>query len=163
MRILSTSLDLRFHLFPQPMCHQQSQRRIVGILFRTVSRQTATITTRCSIGPHKNPRILHKHISLFLFLVHPRPFSSFTVQSQATQLTTLCTDERGYMSNTSSLLFSLLVIFVLDRLGGGGSDVCVWVFLKGHALMYSSKWESHDFFRIKNFKIPRPTSPPPRK
>ena len=23
---LSTSLDLRFHLFPQPMCHQQSQR-----------------------------------------------------------------------------------------------------------------------------------------
>ena len=51
----------------------------------------------------------------------------------------MCADERGYMSNTSSLLFSLPVIFVLDRLrggggGGGGSDVFVWVFLKGHAL-----------------------------
>ena len=42
-------------------------------------------------------------------------FQVFPVQSHATQLTTLYADERGYMSNTSSLLFSIPVIFVLDR------------------------------------------------
>ena len=39
---------------------------------------------------------------------------------------------------------------------GGGSDVFVWVFLKGHALIHSRKWEGHDFFRKKNSKIPPP-------
>ena len=33
--------------------------------------------------------------------------------------------------------------------GGGGSDVFVWIFLKGHALIHSRKWEGHDFFRKK--------------
>ena len=59
------------------------------------------------------------------------------------------------MSNTSSLLFSLPVIFVLDR-WGEGSDVFVWVFLKGHALIHSRKWEGHDFFRKKIRKYPGP-------
>ena len=44
-------------------------------------------------------------------------FQVFTVQSHATQLTTLCADERGYVNNTSSLFFSVSVIFVLDRFG----------------------------------------------
>ena len=42
-------------------------------------------------------------------------FQVFTIQSHAKQLTACCADERGYMSNTSSLLFSLSFIFVLDR------------------------------------------------
>ena len=55
------------------------------------------------------------------------------------------------MSNTSNLLFSLPVIFVLDS-GGGGADVFVWVFLKGDALIHSRKWKGHNFFRKKNSK-----------
>ena len=44
---------------------------------------------------------------------------------------------------------------------GGGSDVFVWVFVKGHhALVLSRKWEEedHDLFRqiSKISKIPRP-------
>ena len=55
------------------------------------------------------------------------------------------------MSNTSGYLFSLIGIFVskelLNRWGGeGGSDVFAWVFVKGHALIHSRKWEGHDFF-----------------
>ena len=42
------------------------------------------------------------------------------IQSHDTQLTTLCADEHGYMSNTCSLLFPLPVIFVLVRLRGVG-------------------------------------------
>ena len=72
-----------------------------------------------------------------------------------TQSTTLW-QMNAVISNTSSLLFSLPVIFVLDT-QGGGSDVFVWVFLKGHALTHSRKWEGHDFFRQKNSKIARPT------
>jgi len=34
----------------------------------------------------------------------------------------------------------------------------VWVFVKGHALKHSRKWEGHDFFRK---KIPKYPSPPP--
>ena len=29
----------------------------------------------------------------------------------------------------------------------GLSDVFVWVFVKGHALIHSRNWEGHDFFR----------------
>ena len=56
------------------------------------------------------------------------------------------------MSNTSSLLFSLPVIFVFDSGGGGEADVFVWVFLKGDALIHSRKWKGHNFFRQKNSK-----------
>ena len=107
------------------------------------SQQTATIATCCSIRAHE---ILEFTTSTFPLSI-PRtslPIFKFIVQSHATQLTTgtLCADERGYMINTSSLLFPLPVIFVVDRLkgGGGGSDVFVWVFLKGHALIHSRKW-----------------------
>ena len=65
------------------------------------------------------------------------------------------------MSNTFGLLFSLPGIFVLDRWGGGGSDVFVWVFLKGHALIHSRKWEGRDFFRQKILKYPAPNPLPP--
>ena len=41
---------------------------------------------------------------------------------------------------------------------GGGSYVFVYVFVKGHALIHSGKWEGHDFFR-KNFL----KHPPPNK
>ena len=58
----------------------------------------------------------------------------------------------------SNILFSLPVIFVLEEVGGG-SDVFVQVFLKGHALIHSEKWEGHDFFRKKFLKYP--TQPPP--
>ena len=53
------------------------------------------------------------------------------------------------MSNTSGYLFSLIGIFVSKELlnrWGGGSDVFAWVFVKGHALIHSRKWEGHDFF-----------------
>ena len=58
----------------------------------------------------------------------------------------------------SNILVSLPVIFVLEEVGGG-SDVFVQVFLKGHALIHSGKWEGHDFFRKKFLKYP--TQPPP--
>ena len=44
---------------------------------------------------------------------------------------------------------------------GGGLDVFVWVFLKGHALIHSRKWKGHDFFRKKILKYPGPPPPPP--
>ena len=54
----------------------------------------------------------------------------------------------------------------LSRIGrgggsGGGSDGFVWVFLKGHALIHSKKWEGHEFFRKKILKYPGPPPPPP--
>ena len=42
---------------------------------------------------------------------------------------------------------------------GGGADVFVWVFLKGHALIHSKKWEGHDYFRKKILKYPGPPLP----
>ena len=42
---------------------------------------------------------------------------------------------------------------------GGGSDVFVWVFVKGHALIHSRNWEGHDFFRQKFLKYPGPPLP----
>ena len=72
----STSLDLCFHLFPQLMCDQQSQRSSGHPFWNSESAN--------SHNSHKllhltswNPRIHHKPVSLFLFLVHPCPFSSF--------------------------------------------------------------------------------------
>ena len=63
------------------------------------------------------------------------------------------------MSNTSSLLFSLPVIFVSIGRGGGGGGRCFgWIFLKGQALIHSRKWEGHDFFRKKILKLVRRTS-----
>ena len=112
---LSTSLDLCFHLFPQPMCQQLSQRSS-GILFRMANRQTATIATSCSIRPHEILAFTTSTFPSFYSSYILAHFQVFTVQSHATQLTTLCADERGYMSNTSSLLFPQPVIFVLDRL-----------------------------------------------
>ena len=47
------------------------------------------------------------------------------------------------MSNTSGQLFSLPVIFVLEV--GGGLDAFVKVFVKGHALIESGKWEDNCF------------------
>ena len=46
----------------------------------------------------------------------------------------------------SNILFSFPVIFILEE----GSDVFVEVFVKGHALIHSGKWEGHDLF-CKNF------------
>ena len=43
---------------------------------------------------------------------------------------------------------------------GGGLDVFVWVFLKGHALIHTRKWEGHDFCRKTILKYPGP--PPAR-
>ena len=62
----------------------------------------------------------------------------------------------------SNILVSLPVIFVLEEVGGG-SDVFVQVFLKGHALIHSGKWEGHDFFRKKFLKYPTQPPPPPIK
>ena len=125
-------------------------------LFRMASRKTAIIATSCSILPYEILAFTTSTFPSFYSSYILARFQVFTEQPHATQLTTLCEDERGYMSNTSSLLFSLPAIFVLDRLrekegggGGGGSDVFVWVFLKGHALIHSRKWEGHDFFRKK--------------
>ena len=126
------------------------------------SRQTATIATSCSIRPHEILAFTTSTFSSFYSSYILAHFQVFTVQLHATQLTTLCADERGYMSNTSSLLFPLPVIFVLDRLRGvgGGPDVFVWVFLKGHALIHSRKWEGYDFFCQQILKYPGPRPPP---
>ena len=51
-----------------------------------------------------------------------------------------------------SIFRSVIFTFGYFCLGGmgGGSDAFVKVFVKGHALIQSGKWEGHDFFR-KNF------------
>ena len=79
---LSTSLDLHCHLFRHPMGHlldasKQSQRRS-GHPFKI--NESANIHNN-----HKlldltlwHNRIHHKHIFLFLLLVHPCPSSSFS-------------------------------------------------------------------------------------
>ena len=90
IRHLSYS-GLHFYLVPHPMCHQHSQRSS-GHLFRKACRQTATVATSCSIWPHE--------ILAFTTSAFPSFYSSyilahlqvFTVQSHATQLTTLCAD-----------------------------------------------------------------------
>ena len=135
-------------------CATNRVRGVAGILFRIASRQTATITTSCFIWswPHEILKFTTSTFPSFYSAYILTHFQVFTVQSQGTQLTTLCAGERGYMSNTSSLLF-------LSWIGRrGGSDVFVWVFLKSHALIHSRKREGHDFFRQKNSKI---TPPPP--
>ena len=43
--------------------------------------------------------------------------------------------------------------------GEGGPDVFVCVYVKGHALIHSRKWEGHDFFCQKFLKYPGPPSP----
>ena len=88
---LSTSVDLHFHLFPHPMYHQQS-RGITGILFRMASRQTATISTSCSIWPHEILAFTTSAYSSFCSSYVLAHFQVFTVQSHATQLTSLCAD-----------------------------------------------------------------------
>ena len=93
---LSTSLDLRFHLFPQPMCHQQSQKSS-GHPFLW---QIAIIATSCSIWPHEIFVFTKGTFPSFCSSYILAHFQVFTVQSHATQLTTLYADERGYMSNT---------------------------------------------------------------
>ena len=104
-------------------------RAVAGILFRMASQQTATIATSCSIWPHEILAFTTSTFPSFYSSYILAHFQVFTVQSRVTQLTTLCADERGYMSNTSSLLFSLPVIFVLiGRGGGGGADVLVGYF-----------------------------------
>ena len=72
---LSTSLDLRFHLFPQPMCHKQSQRNS-GYPFKNGELANGHNSHKLLHLTSWNPRIHYKHISLLLFLVHPCPFSS---------------------------------------------------------------------------------------
>ena len=97
-------------------------------LFRMASRKTAIIATSCSILPYEILAFTTSTFPSFYSSYILARFQVFTEQPHATQLTTLCEDERGYMSNTSSLLFSLPAIFVLDRLrekegGGGGRRV----------------------------------------
>ena len=55
-----------------------------------------------------------------------------------------------------------IIIFVLEEVGGG-VDVFVWVFVKGHALIHSGKWEGHEFFRKQFPQYPGPTPPPPNE
>ena len=87
----------------------------------------------------------------------------FTVQSNATQLTTLCADERGYMSNISSLLFSLPFIFVLDRSGGGRVRCFCLGISEGSCINPFQEVGGPRLFSPKNSKIPRahPRPPPP--
>ena len=118
------------------------------------SRQSVTTATSCSIWPHEILAFTTSTFPSFYSSYILAHFQVFTVQSHATQLTTLCADQRGYMSNNSSLLF-------LSWIGsGGGSDVFVWVFLKGHTLIHSSNSEGHDFFRKKILKYPAPPPTP---
>ena len=96
-------------------CATNRVRGVAGILFRMASRQTATIATSCSIWPHEILAFTTSTFPSFYSSYILAHFQVLTIQSHATQLTTLCAEERSYMSNTSSLLFSLPVIFVLDR------------------------------------------------
>ena len=65
-----------------------------------------------------NPRIHHKHISLFLLLAHSCPFSSFRRAITPRAINSFVR-RRGYVSNTSGQLFSLPLIFVLREVGKG--------------------------------------------
>ena len=88
-------------------------------------------------------------------------FQVFTVQSRATQLTTLCADQRGYMSNTSSLLFSVPVIFVLDRQGGRVRCFSLGISEGSCINPFQEVAEGHDFFRLIILKYPGSPPPPP--
>ena len=122
---------------------------LAGILFKMASQQMATIATSCSICPHEILAFTTSTFPSFYSSYILAHFQVLTIKSHARQSTTLCADECSYMSNTSSLLSSLPVIFVLDRWGGGAD---VWVFLKGDALIHSRKLKGHNFFRKKNSK-----------
>ena len=54
--------------------------------------------------------------------------------------------------------FRLFLSWIGSRVAG--SDAFVWVFLKGHPLIHSGKWEGHDFFRQKILKYPGPPPSP---
>ena len=132
-------------------------RGVASILFRKACRQTATIATSCSIWPHE--------ILAFSTSVFPSFYSSYiivhfqvnTMQSHATQLISLYTD--AVMWVTLPVSYFLFRLCLSRRRWEGGSGVFVWVFLKGHALIHSGKWEGHDFFRKKFLKYPDLTHP----
>ena len=91
---------------------------LAGILFKMASQQMATIATSCSICPHEILAFTTSTFPSFYSSYILAHFQVLTIKSHARQSTTLCADECSYMSNTSSLLSSLPVIFVLDRWGG---------------------------------------------
>ena len=119
---LSTSLDLHFNLFSHLMCHQQSQRSS-GHLFRTASRQTATIATSCSIWPREILAVTTSAFPSFYSSYIIAHFQVFTVQSHATQLTALCAD--AVMWVTLPVSYFHLQLFCLG--GGGGRVRCFCV------------------------------------
>ena len=117
------------------------------------SRQTATITTSCSIWLHEILSFNTSTFPSFYSLCILAHFQVFTVQSHATQFTTLCADERGYMSNTSSLLFSIPVIFVLDRERGRVRCFCLGI-SKGSCINPFQEVRGPRLFSQKNSNIP---------
>ena len=121
------------------------------------SRQTAIIATSCSIWPHEILAFTTSAFPSFYSLYILSHFQVFTVQSHAAQLTALCADAAMWVTPQVSY-FHFRLFFVMEKVGGG-SDVFVYVFVKGHALIHSGKWEGHDFFRRNFLKHP----PPPIK
>ena len=99
-----------------------------------------------------NPRIHHKRFSLFLFLAHPCPFSSF--HHAITCHTITCFVHKCiYARRTSSQLFSLPVIFVLEEVGGRVRCFCL-----GSCINPFWEVRGPGHFSPKNSKIPQPTS-----
>ena len=93
-------------------------------------------------------------LSNSLTVTHPCPFSSFHCAITCHAIN--CFVRRClYVSNTSGQLFSLPVIFVLEEVGGE-PDAFVKVFVKGHALIQSGKWEGH------NSQLTPPPHPSPQ-
>ena len=77
-----------------------------------------------------NLHIHHNCISLYLFLTHPCPFSCFTVQSHATQLTALCED--AVMWATLLVSYFHFPLFLSWRRWGWGGE--------GRMLLFRYLW-----------------------
>ena len=124
------------------------------------SRQTATIATSCSIWPHEILAFTTSTFPSFYSSYILAHFQVFTVQSNATQLTTLCR-MKVFIWVTLPVCYFHYRLFLSWIGRGERSDVFVWVFLRGHASIHCSKWEGHDLFRKKIPKYLGPSPPLP--
>ena len=84
------------------------------------------------------------------------PISKFSLYNHKPHNLLLCAQMNVVIWATRPVCYFQFRLFLSWTGSGGGSDVFVWVFLKGHALIHSRKWEDRDFFH-KKILIPRPT------
>ena len=84
------------------------------------------------------------------------PIFKFSLYNHTPHNLLLCAQMNVVIWATLRVCYFQFRLFLSWIGSGGGSDVFVWVFLKGHALIHSRKWEDRDFFH-KKILISRPT------